>query len=80
MDPEEIKQLIESGIPGSQAHVTGQQGKYEAVVISDAFKELSMVKEQQLVYGTVNAQIASGALHALTIRAYTPEEWQEKQA
>jgi len=34
-----------------------------------------MLKEHQLVYATVNAEIASGELHALTIKAYTPEEW-----
>lgn len=77
MDPEQIKQLIEAGIAGSQATVTGDGGKYEATVISDAFDGLSMLKEHQLVYATVNEHIASGALHALTIKAYTPGEWEE---
>lgn len=77
MDPEQIKQLIEAGIAGSKATVTGDGGKYEATVISDAFAGLSMLKEHQLVYATVNEHIASGALHALTIKAYTPGEWEE---
>jgi len=33
------------------------------------------VKKHQTVYATVKAQIASGELHALTIKAYTPGEW-----
>lgn len=77
MDPEQIKQLIEAGIAGAQATVTGDGGKYEATVISEAFEGLSMLKEHQLVYATVNEHIASGALHALTIKAYTPGEWEE---
>ena len=77
MEPEEIKQLIESGITDSQAIVTGESGKYEAIVISSAFEGMTMVKEHQLVYATVNEHIASGALHALTIKAYTPSEWEE---
>jgi acid stress-induced BolA-like protein IbaG/YrbA len=76
MHPDEIKRLIEAGIPGSTAHVTGDGYKYEAIVVSQAFEGLSMVKEQQMVYATVSEQIASGALHALTIKAYTPAEWQ----
>ncbi|MBA2491312.1 MAG: BolA family protein [Gammaproteobacteria bacterium] len=75
MQPEDIKTLIEAGIPGAQVIVTGDGYKFEAVVISETFEGLSMVKEQQQVYATVNAQIASGELHALTIKAYTPVEW-----
>jgi len=67
--------LIEVGIPNSQAIVTGEEGKYEATVISDCFDGLSMVKEHQLVYSTVKEQIASGELHALSIKAFTTEEW-----
>lgn len=76
MHPDEIKRLIEAGLPGAQAFVTGDGYKYEATVVSPAFEDLTMVKEQQLVYATVREQIASGALHALTIKAYTPAEWQ----
>lgn len=77
MDPREIKRLIEAGIPGTQAQVNGAEGKYEAVVVGPAFAGLTAVRRHQLVYGTVKEQIASGALHALTIKAYTPAEWQD---
>jgi len=79
METNEIKQLIENGIDCCEAIVTGDGGKYEATVISAAFEGLTMLKEHQLVYATVNEHIMSGALHALTIKAYTPEEWQQKQ-
>ncbi len=80
MEITEIKKLIEDGITDSKAIVTGDGGKYEATVISAAFEGLSMLKEHQLVYKTVNAQIASGELHALTIKAYTPEEWEQNKS
>jgi acid stress-induced BolA-like protein IbaG/YrbA len=79
MQPEEIKQLIEAGLPGAKALVTGDGYKFEAIVVSEAFEGLSMLKKQQMVYATVSEQIASGALHALTIKAYTPEEWRVLQ-
>lgn len=78
MTPEAIKQLIEAGIPGAEAHVAGEGSKFEATVISSAFEGLTPVKEHQLVYGTVNDKIASGEMHALTIQAFTPEEWAAK--
>jgi acid stress-induced BolA-like protein IbaG/YrbA len=75
MTPENIQQLIETGLPECKAIVTGDGSKFEATVISPAFEGLSMVKEHQLVYQLLKAQIASGEVHALTIKAYTPEEW-----
>ena len=52
MTVDEIKDLIEAGIPDSKAMVTGGEGKYEATVISDSFGGMTMVKEHQLVYAT----------------------------
>lgn len=77
METSEIKKLIEAGINDAEAIVTGDSGKYEATVISPAFEGLSMIKEHQMVYATVNSHIVSGELHALSIKAYTPEEWKD---
>lgn len=76
MTTDDIKKLIETGIPESIAMVTGGEGKFEAVVVSDCFDGLSMVKEHQIVYATVKDQIASGELHALSIKAFTHQEWE----
>lgn len=75
MELSEIARLIESGLPGAKADVTGGDGKYTAVVVSEAFAGKSMVEEHRMVYATVKPHIESGALHALTIKAFTPEEW-----
>ncbi|MGH1537989.1 MAG: BolA family protein [Gammaproteobacteria bacterium] len=79
MTTDEIQKLIETGLPGSKAMVSGAEGKYEAIVVSESFANLSMVKEHQMVYATVKPQIASGELHALSIKAFTPEEWENKK-
>ena len=78
MTTDDIKKLIEAGVENSTATVTGGEGKYEAIVVSDSFKDLSMVKEHQLVYATVKDQIASGELHALSIKAFTSKEWEKE--
>lgn len=80
MTPEEVQTLIEAGMPGSTVTVTGDGGKFEATVVSAEFEGKTMVQEQKMVYVTVNEEITSGALHALTIKAFTPEEWAAKNA
>jgi len=75
METSEVKQIIESGINDCEAIVTADGNKYTAVVISDAFEGKTMVAEQKMVYALVNEYIQSGAMHALTIKAYTKAEW-----
>ena len=42
MTTDEIQKLIEAGLPNSKAMVSGGEGKYEAIVISDSFANLSI--------------------------------------
>ena len=74
MDPKEIERLIEQGMTAESVSVSGAEGKYTATVVSDEFEGLSTLKRHKLVYACVNAQIASGELHALTIVAKTAAE------
>ncbi len=79
MDPEEIKSMIEAGIPGCTARVTGDGSHFDASVISDEFAGKTMVKKQQMVFATLGDNITSGRIHALNIKAYTAEEWEQTQ-
>ena len=74
MTPNEIQQLIEQNMSTRTVTVSGDEGKYIAEVISEEFDGLPTIKRHKLVYACVNAEIKSGALHALTIIAKTPSE------
>jgi acid stress-induced BolA-like protein IbaG/YrbA len=75
MQPEEIKRLIEAGLSGSEAFVEGDGAHFLACVVSDVFAGKSRIEKQQIVYDTVRAQLLNGTLHALSVKAFTPEEW-----
>lgn len=79
MQPEEIKQLIEENMDGVTASVTGDGSHFEARVIGACFEGKSMVQQQKMVYAVLNEHIASGAIHALTIKTFTPEQWDKAQ-
>ena len=70
---------IEKSINGSQATGTGDGSKFEAEVVSDEFEGLTPLKRHKLVYAALDEHIKSGVIHALTIRAFTNNEWKEKQ-
>jgi len=77
MTPEKLEQLITDGMDASSIETSGAGGKFEVEICSTAFNELSMLKRHQMVYKIVNEYISSGELHALSIKAYTPEEYKQ---
>ena len=76
MDAEQVKQIIEQQLAGTQVIPSGEGCSFQVTVIGDLFAGLSPVKKQQLVYGCLADQIADGSIHALGIKAYTPDQWQ----
>lgn len=77
MDPQTIKQLIEQGIPGSEARVQGDDGThFDAVIISEAFADKNKVQQHQLVYKALGEKMGT-EIHALSIQTYTPEQWEQ---
>jgi len=74
METEAVAALIRAGLPGAEVTVTGDGAHFDAIVVSEAFDGLTLIKKQRLVMDTVRAQIASGELHALSIKALTPAQ------
>jgi len=71
METDEVKVLIEVGLPGATVEVTGDGRHFEATVISAEFEGKSLIKRHRMVMDTVSKEIASDELHALSIKAKT---------
>lgn len=77
MEPNEVKNLIEQGLSGVTAQVTSDGSHFEAVVVGEVFAGLSRLKRELAVNLPLSDHITRGAIHALSIKAYTPEEWEQ---
>ena len=75
MQAEEVKQIIERELEGSTVFTTGQNCDFQVIVVGECFAGLTPVKKQQLVYACLHDLIASQAIHAVSIKTYTPEQW-----
>ena len=71
---EEIKERLEGEFPDSKIAIELDGNRAGVLVVSDEFEGLSRVKRQQRVYGCLNDYIQSGAIHAVSITAKTPDE------
>jgi|TARA_B110000977_G_scaffold164206_1_gene210573 acid stress-induced BolA-like protein IbaG/YrbA len=80
LDAQQVKQIIEQQLAGTQVIPSGEGCSFEVTVVGDLFGGLSPVKKQQLVYGCLTDQIADGSIHALGIKTYTQDQWQRLNA
>jgi acid stress-induced BolA-like protein IbaG/YrbA len=79
MDPAEIKTLIENGLDGATVEVFSDDNTHFAArVISSAFEGKRSVARHQLIYRCLGS-LMGNEIHAMTIRAHTPEEWASLQ-
>ena len=74
MDAETIRELIQTGLPGAQARVQGDDGvHFEATVVCEAFKGKLPLARHRMVYATLG-DLMGGAIHALALKTVTPGE------
>jgi acid stress-induced BolA-like protein IbaG/YrbA len=80
MDTVQIQEAIETALPDAKVYLDGEGCDFSAIVISEAFDGLTPVKRQQQVLAAVSGWLATGELHAFSVRAYTGAEWDNREA
>lgn len=81
MTLEQIKQRIETAIPGATAHVLDPMNDgahLQAFVISPSFEGLPVFKQQQLVMNEIKDIFQ--IVHALGLKTFTPAKWAETKS
>lgn len=80
MQPEEIHALIAAGLPDATIRVSSDDNThFEAVVVSDAFSGKRPLARHKLVYDCLGS-LMGNEIHALSIRAFTEDEWRKRQS
>jgi len=78
MNTDEIKSLIENGMVTSFVNVEGDGTHFEAIVVSNEFENKILIERHKLVYSTLGDAMQE-AIHALSMKTYTPDQWQNIQ-
>lgn len=80
MQPEDIRRLIEEGLSDADVRVSGDGRHFDAVVICDVFSGKSMLEQHRMVYAALGDRFDTDAVHALSIKTYTRDEWERLKA
>lgn len=72
MDTKILKQLLIESLPNAVITVTGDGRHFEISVESAAFIGKSKLKQHQMVNDILQKYIASGELHAISLKTFIP--------
>lgn len=75
LPPEQVQAYIAEGLSCSFLQVEGDGRHFDAIIVSDAFEGKRLVARHQIVYGVLGDRMKE-EIHALSIKALTPAEWQ----
>lgn len=78
MQPDDIERLIKTGFEDATVKVMSEDNThYGAIVVAAEFEGMRPIARHQLVYKTLGTLVGN-EIHALSIQAFTPEEWQAR--
>jgi len=80
VDPDDLKKRIEQGIPGAVARVEGADAHFGALVVAQAFEGKTRIEQHRMIYALFSDEMASQAIHALSLKTCTPAEWETEKA
>lgn len=80
MDKQQIIDKLKSSLDLEEVHVMTNDGShFQVIAVGELFADLSRVKKQQAIYAPLAEFINDNRIHALSIKTYTPTEWQRER-
>ena len=77
MTSNDIKQSIIEKLECDFVEILGEDGAhFEGTIVSSLFEGLNRVKQHQLVFNALGDKMKSD-IHALSMKTYTPNEWDQ---
>lgn len=77
--PEQIEGYIQQGIACTHIKVDGDGQHFFATIVSSEFEGKRLIQRHQLVYTAMGDRMKA-EVHALSIKAFTPEEFAKNSA
>jgi len=82
MKSEQLAERIKKLHPATTVEVkdlTGTEDHWQVVVVSPAFEGKMSFEQQKMVMALLKEEIASNEVHALTMKTYSPTQYQLSQ-
>ncbi len=79
MTADELKTIISSNLKCEHIALEGDGQHWYATIVATEFEGKRLIQRHKLVYATLGEKIHTNEVHALSMKTYTPQEWQALQ-
>ncbi len=76
MENHEIQDVLMNALSLQEVRVSGDGSHFQVIAVGEIFADMSRVKKQQVIYAPLMEYLADNRIHALSIKTYTPVEWE----
>jgi acid stress-induced BolA-like protein IbaG/YrbA len=78
---DQIKTAILAVLPDAEIHIIDPDGAhFQGLVISPAFVGMPLLKQHRMVMNALKEKFDSDAVHALQLKTFTPEKWENQKS
>jgi acid stress-induced BolA-like protein IbaG/YrbA len=74
---QELQDLIGRGLSCAHLQVQGDGRHWYATLVSAEFEGKRLIQRHQRVYATLGNRMVTDEVHALSMRTYSPTEWEK---
>jgi acid stress-induced BolA-like protein IbaG/YrbA len=78
MQAEQLQALISQNLICNHIEVDGDGRHWSAVIVSPEFEGKRLIQRHQRVYATLGNRMHTDEVHALSMKTYTPQEWEQQ--
>jgi acid stress-induced BolA-like protein IbaG/YrbA len=78
--PDEIKQTLANAFPVTLIEtqdLTGGGDHWQVIIVSPAFEGKGLLDQQRMVNEALKQEMQTQRIHALTMKLYTPAQWEK---
>jgi acid stress-induced BolA-like protein IbaG/YrbA len=78
--PDEIKQTLAKALPVTLVEtqdLTGGGDHWQLIVVSSAFEGKGLLEQQRIVNEALKEPLADQRIHALTMKLFSPAQWEK---
>lgn len=77
MNASDVKSILETQLVDCDIKVEADGNHFNIIAVGNIFDGKRSVQRQQIVYAALQEHIASGVIHAVNMKTYTTQEWQQ---
>lgn len=74
-----VKDILVQVLSFKEIHVVLYDNHYQIIAVDSIFSDMNILEAHKVIYAPLAEYILNNQIHSVSIKVFTPKEWQEKR-